>query len=249
VIAEPLLAAAAIAAGACVGSFVTTAALRAANGENALSGRSRCDACGVELGYAATVPVISFVRLRGACAACGARIDGLHLAGEVSGSVVVLAAIVIGPADPRGWLVALLGFILLGAAVFDARTQRLPDALTAVAAVLCAVLAWTRSLEALETGAIAALIAFVVIEAIRHGYRALRDREGLGFGDVKLIAALALWLGAAIPWAVAVASLAGLGTALALRRAPEARLPFGPFLAFGGFSAGLCAEVLRWPMS
>ena len=72
--------------GACAGSFAATAAVRMTRQEAFIAGRSHCDHCGVELGMASTVPVLSFVMRRGACGACGGRIDLSHPIGEVAGA-------------------------------------------------------------------------------------------------------------------------------------------------------------------
>ena len=232
-------------AGACVGSYAATTALRMTRAEQAVAGRSRCDACGVALGFARTAPVISYISLGGACADCGGRIDPIHLAGEVGGAVVVLAALLVAPPLTAALLVAL-GLLLLTTALVDAKTQRLPDALTAAIAVIGAVLAAQRSATDLAIGVAAAALTFAVFEAIRRGFLATQGKPGLGFGDVKLAAALALWLGLATPWAMAAASVLGLA-AMGVVRPANGRLSFGPAIALAAFAIGLIREAWAWP--
>jgi leader peptidase (prepilin peptidase)/N-methyltransferase len=241
----PLIALPATVVGLCLGSFVATAALRAAHGEQALAGRSHCDGCGASLGFARTMPVLSYVALRGACADCGGRIDPLHVAGEVAGGLIVGAAFALAPWS-RALPLAALGLLLLADAIYDAKSRKLPDLLTLGIAALGVALAVEQSMATLWLGLIAAAAAFVLLEAVRRGFLWARRKPGLGFGDVKLVAALAVWLGLATPWAVAVASILALGVALA-RPSADGRLAFGPWLALGGFSVGMIREAHLWP--
>ena len=150
----PLLVIPATLVGLCLGSFVTTAALRSAHGEQALAGRSHCDGCGVSLGFARTTPVLAYVALRGVCADCGARIDPLHLAGEVAGGLIVGLAFYIAPCT-RVAPLAALGLLLLASAVYDAKTRKLPDLLTFAVAALGAVLDAEQSMATLWLGLVA----------------------------------------------------------------------------------------------
>ncbi|MGA0601547.1 prepilin peptidase [Caulobacter sp. KR2-114] len=234
------------AAGLCLGSFAATAALRKARGEAFVAGRSRCDDCGVALGFAATLPVVGFALRRGACRHCGAAIDPTHLAGEVTGALLLTLPLVIaGPV--RGGLIAALGLLLLAASVFDLKTQRLPDRLNLAAAVVSAALAWTWSPRALIEGSVAAVVSGLLLLILRAVYLRRRNVHGLGLGDVKLVAALALWLGAATSWAIALAAALGLA-AFRLRKVKGVRMAFGPFIAAAAIVVGLIQEAAGWPL-
>ena len=231
--------------GLCLGSYATTAAMRRARSEASSRGRSHCDGCGAGLGFAETVPLYSYLLRHGACACCGARIDPLHPAGEIAGGVAVAIPFALLPPS-TALLVATLGLLLLAASVFDAKTRRLPDALTLAAALICAGLALVRGLPHLALNAAVAMAAILVLEALRRLFGRAKGEAGLGFGDVKLIAALALWLGALTPWMVTLASVAGLA-AVALWRPAERRIAFGPFIAAAAFGLGLLMEARPWP--
>lgn len=232
--------------GACVGSFTATAALRAAHGEQAVFGRSRCDACGVGLSFTSTVPVLSFVRSRGICASCGSTIDPLHFVGEVAGATIGATVAIVIALPGRAGLLAALGFVLLGIAAYDARTKRIPDVLVLAVVAVCGALAALRSIEALEIGAVAAVAAFAILELLRRTHQLARAKPGLGSGDVKLVAALALWLGLATPWAIAAAAGAGL-IAFATLRPASGRIAFGPFIALCAWLTGMACEGVGWP--
>ncbi len=235
------------ASGLALGSYAVTAGLRVSRLEVTTLGRSHCDACGRSLSFVQTVPVASYLMLKGLCAHCGARIDPIHLAGELCGAVVLLAA-PWGASPLRGALVSFMGLALLASAAVDLKTMRLPDPLTAAIAVAAAALAATHGLAALSAGVVAAAAATVIMLSVRWTVARRRGEPGLGLGDVKLTAALALWLGPATPLMVAIAC--GLGLAAApFSRDARGRLPFGPMIAAAGWAAGAALERgwLSWP--
>jgi leader peptidase (prepilin peptidase)/N-methyltransferase len=232
---------AALPLGAVVGSFAATAGLRWARGEQALSGRSRCDACARPLGFAATVPIVSFVRLGGACADCRAPIHPGHFVGEVLGAGLAMTSVAILPPAPA-LAVAALGLVLIAAGAADVASRRLPDLASLAVAILGLGLAFHRSSVAALIGLAAAAITGATLLLLRRGFAARRGDPGLGLGDVKLAAALALWLGAATPWAVALAGLLGLAQ-VRLTKSSDGRIAFGPALAAGGWAVGLALQA------
>jgi leader peptidase (prepilin peptidase)/N-methyltransferase len=189
--------------------------------------------------------VASYVALGGACRACGHRIDPLHLLGELLGAAIVLSAALIAPFS-RAPLLASLGLILLASSVVDIKTRRLPDLLTAGAGLLAAGIALTDSWERLFVGLAWSAGTFCVLEALRRGYLARRGRPGFGFGDVKLLTALAVWLGSATAWTLVGASVAGLA-AFAIIRPRDGRIPFGPAIAAAAWVVGTVKEAGWWP--
>jgi leader peptidase (prepilin peptidase)/N-methyltransferase len=232
---------AALPLGAVVGSFAATAGLRWARGEQALAGRSRCDACATPLGFGATVPIVSYVRLGGACADCRAPIHPGHLAGEVLGAGLAMVCVAILPPGPA-LAAAALGLVLIAAAAADVASRRLPDLASLATAILGLGLALQRGWTAALAGLVAAAFTAGVLLALRRSFAARRGEPGLGLGDVKLAAALALWLGAATPWAMALAGLLGLAQ-LRLARSPDGRIAFGPVLAASGWVVGLALQA------
>lgn len=230
--------------GAVLGSFIATAALRFARGEQAVLGRSHCDACQQPLSALHTLPVISFVALRGACAGCGARIEVTHLLGEIAAAVSALVVFRIA-VFPVTLCLAVLGGALLATSIVDHRTRKLPDALTLLIAAAGLLIALNHGWEAVREGVFAAAIVLAVLVLLRRGFQALGRDPSLGFGDVKLIVALSIWLGAATPLMVAAA--AGLGIVMLRVTKPEdGRIPFGPMIALSGWSVGLLLESGLW---
>jgi leader peptidase (prepilin peptidase)/N-methyltransferase len=141
----------------------------------------------------------------------------------------------------RAAVMVVLGLSLLAAATVDLKTQRLPDRLTVLIALAGGLLAassgWPRLLAGLAEGAGAAAL----LSSLRWLNQKRDGESRLGFGDVKLVAALALWLGLATP--VMVAGAAGLGLAAApFIRATDGRRPFGPLIAAAGWIVGVAVE-------
>ena len=211
----------------------------------ALARRLDFDETDQSLGFAQTIPIVSFARLGGACATCRARIDPTHLVGELVGAGLLVLALWIG--DPlRGLLVAVLGFVLLASAVIDARTQRLPDALTLLILALTLGLTWLHSPSALGIGLMTGAVTFAILFGVRALSRRKDGAPGLGLGDVKLFSVLAIWLGLATPWALLAASLLGLAIMRVLRP-HDGRLAFGPMIAASAWIIGLLGEGGLWP--
>jgi len=242
---EPLAALWGGLAGAAVGSFVATAVLRHLRGEAWWRGRSHCPTCRRRLGAGELVPVVS--RLwRPRCRSCGAPIDSLHTVAELAGAGVGALALA-GGVRGEGVMLALFGWTLLGPALFDLRTRRLPDGWSlalATAGLLLAVLRGSGLALPAGPGPAAALgsaaAAGGALALLRALHVRLRRREGLGAGDVKFAAALATWMTPTqLPVALLVAAAGGLLHALAAGalRDPARPIPFGPHLALGAFLA------------
>lgn len=230
--------------GAVLGSCAVTAGVRFSREEPFVFGRSHCDGCGAVLNFSQTVPVWSYLHLRGRSACCRTPVDRLHFVGEVIGACGGLFIALALPAGQAA-LVGVLGLTLLTTAAVDARIRRLPDVLTLIIALLAFALSSIGPPERLWAGLGAGAAALLILELVRCAFLALRREPGLGFGDVKLIAALALWLGWATPWAVAFASLIGLATFL-IQRPSDRRLAFGPAIATASWIIGLCQESGWW---
>ena len=237
---SPVLAIAAL-CGLTLGSFCATYAVRTARAEQALTGRSRCDRCDQTLDMVDTLPVAGFLIRRGKCRHCGAKIDPLHLVGELGGAVILTMALVIAPPF-RASLLAILALSLLTGALIDLRTQRLPDLLTLIVALCGLGLAVETGGDAVLQGFAAAVLSGIFLLGIRWTGRYLGRPQAMGLGDIKLISALSLWLGIAIPWMLALASILGL-VAIAFKRPTDGRIAFGPCLAISAMVVGAAMEA------
>lgn len=158
--------------------------------------------------------------------------------------MVVSAALVATPA--RAALLSALGLTLVAAAAVDWRSQRLPNRLTIVVGILTSVLAMSRGLTPTAEGIVAAAVTSLALLGIRAIGRRRSGEPGLGLGDVKLIAATSIWLGAATPWLLVCAATIGL-CQMALTRPASGRIGFGPAIAAGSWIVGISLEAGAWP--
>ena len=231
--------------GACVGSFLNVCITRLPHGESILRPRSRCRACNTRLPARAMVPLVSYVVLRGRCGRCGGRIPARY-------SLVELCAAALAPACHYRFGAGVLfparlflAYTLLAAAVTDLETGLVPDPISAAgtaAALALACIATALSTAGLPSprGALlGALLGGGVLLATARGYRAVTGRDGLGGGDVKLLAMIGSFAGwDGIPDILFLSALTGTlwGIGLMLLRKDVALttpLPFAPFLCLG----------------
>lgn len=237
--------------GAVGGSFTATAVLRGLRQRQVISGRSACDACGTTLTYTESLPVLSYLARRGACRTCRNPIDPVHLVGETMGGLIGLC-VGVGVLSPSADLLASValaarGFSLLALSLVDSRTQRIPDGLLAVVLLSSLLLLVHLHLPDLATHLAWAGAVFVVLILLRSMFVVLHGDPGLGLGEVKLLSALAVWLGPLTPCALVLAcALALLSRVLTGRL--TGRAPFGPWIALGAWIVGLAAELHPWPV-
>lgn len=217
--------------GLSLGSFIAALAWRLPLGQGPL-GRSRCTGCGVALGVADLVPVVSALIARGRCRHCGHRYGARYAGPELATAAAWLLSFAIIADLTRALLAAALGSVLVLLATIDVRHRYLPDAATLIVAALAFVRIWLGTPAPGE--ALAGLLAFGTLAlALRWSAGRWLRREALGLGDVKLMAAAGLWLGAALlPAFLILAGGAGIAWSLALRRR---EFPFGPSLALALF--------------
>ncbi len=231
------------------GSFLGLLVVRLPAGEPVVAGRSRCPSCGGTLAARDLVPVLSWFANRGRCRRCGEPVSRLYPGIEIAALVVAAWSLAVLP----GWLAwagAGFGWALLTLAVIDARDFLLPDVLTLPLAPAGLAVAWLAHPATLSDHAIGGLAGAGLFALIALSYRRVRDREGLGWGDVKLFGALGCWTGwQGLSTILLFAALTGLIWVLARhltgrRMTATTRLPFGPFLCWAGWLVWLYGPVV-----
>jgi leader peptidase (prepilin peptidase) / N-methyltransferase len=205
-----------------------------------MAGRSRCDGCRAELTISQLVPVISFLAQDGRCSKCAAPIGRTQIFAELAAMVIGAAAILwLPPQDALRF--ALMAWLLLPLIILDFRYFWLPDSLVAALAIsglVSGLLLVPDYNWGLHLGA--AAICWLALEGIRLGYRRLRGTDGMGAGDPKLLATLALWIAPLhLPYLLLASS--GLGLIYAIARhsrdnVTENKLSFGAFLAIAAIA-------------
>lgn len=212
--------------------------------------RSRCPVCERPIKAHENIPILSFLFLRGRCPGCATHISWQYPVVEsVTALLFVVTAWHFGP-TPTGLTALLFTGILIAAAGIDARTTLLPDQITLPLLWFGLACNYFGLFTDLESAVIGAIAGYLSLWTIYHGYRLLTGKEGMGFGDFKLLAALGAWLGwQALPAILLLASMVGaiVGIGLILLRGRDRNIPipFGPFLAAAGWLALIWGDVLQ----
>ena len=205
--------------------------------------RSHCPSCAQQLSASENVPVVSFLFLRGRCRHCKSRISARYPLVEIAASVAsILVAMTFGFTASTLAFLAFAWF-LLALSLIDLDHHLLPDDLTLPLLWLgLLVSAFNLGLPgvSLFDAVIGAAAGYITLWSLFWAFLLVTGKEGLGYGDFKLLAALGAWLGwQAILPVLLLASLAGAAIGLILivfgGRERSAPLPFGPFLAAAGF--------------
>lgn len=209
---------------------------------NIMWSRSQCPKCGHLIKAHENIPLLSYLFLKGRCSACQAPISKRYPLIELSTALLFLVvALFFGPTIQALAAIGLTAF-LIALAFIDIDHQLLPDDLTFV-------LLWAGLLASLfniftdpVSSIIGALAGYLSLWLVYHLFRLLTGKEGMGYGDFKLLAALGAWMGwQMLPLIILLSSLVGAVVGLTMiamkRHKPSQPMPFGPFIALAGWIA------------
>ena len=206
---------------------------------NLIVPRSACPACGHAITALENIPVVSWLALGGKCSACKSRISIRYPIVEILGGLLAVAAIVAFGVTAKGVAACVFLWTLLALTMIDADTQLLPDDLTLPLVWAGLVVNLWGLFTPLASAVIGAVAGYLALWTIYWLFRLIRGKEGMGYGDFKLLAALGAWLGwKMLPLIVLLSSVVGALIGLALiafkGRDHDLPIPFGPFLAIAG---------------
>jgi leader peptidase (prepilin peptidase) / N-methyltransferase len=211
--------------------------------------RSRCPHCGHQITALENIPVISWLALRGKCSQCKAPISARYPAIELfTGLLSGLLVWTFG----SGWVglaCLLFAWLLVAMTFIDYDTQLLPDDLT-YPLLWAGLLANLHGLFVpLQDAVIGAMAGYLVLWSIYWLFKLATGKEGMGYGDFKLLAALGAWLGwKALPSIILLSSVVGAVVGISLivfaKRGRDKPIPFGPYLAAAGLIALLYGEQI-----
>lgn len=218
--------------------------------------RSRCPQCGHLISAVENIPLLSYALQRGRCAHCRTAISLQYpLVEAASGLLAGIVAWKFG----FGWPAAaalIFTWMLLAASVIDFRHQLLPDDLTLPLLWLGLGVALFGLFADLPSAVIGAMAGYLALWSVYQAFRLLTGKEGMGFGDFKLLAALGAWTGwqyliTIVILSSLVGAVFGLTLILFRQRDRQIPMPFGPFLAAAGWIVLLWGELinqayLRW---
>ncbi len=214
--------------------------------------RSRCPACGSEIKAWQNIPVISYLLLRGKCANCQAPISVRYPIVEFV--TMVLSLIVawhFGP-TPQAVLGIVVTWFFVSMTMIDIDHQLLPDSLTLPLMWIGLLAALSPVFTDLQSAVIGAAAGYMVLWLVYQLFRIVTGKEGMGYGDFKLLAAIGALLGwQALPVVILLSSLVGavvgVGLIAMTGRDRNIPIPFGPYLAAAGWIAMLWGDGLsQW---
>lgn len=211
---------------------------------------SRCPACGVPIKAWQNIPLVSWLAMRGKAACCGVAISPRYpLVELLTGLMSAACAWRFGFGLELAGALAL-SWALIALAFIDLDTQLLPDDITLPLLWAGLAFALLGGLVPLESAVIGAIAGYLALWLVFWGFKLVTGKEGLGYGDFKLLAALGAWLGwAALPQIILLSSIVGAVTGITLvllrRQQRGAAMPFGPFLAAAGWLALMGVDVLQ----
>ncbi|HDX8590127.1 MULTISPECIES: prepilin peptidase [Aeromonas] len=226
--------------------------LQQAERYNLMVPRSACPHCGHAITAMENIPLLSWLWLKGRCRECQAPISARYPLVEL---LTALLSLIVAATFPPGWALLaalLLTWVLVALTFIDLDKMLLPDQLTLP-------LLWGGLLFNLAGGfvpladaVIGAMAGYLVLWSLYWAFKLLTGKEGMGYGDFKLLAALGAWLGwQALPIVLLLSSLVGaiIGISLILLRNHHQGkpIPFGPYLAIAGWIALLWGDTItRW---
>ena len=243
--------------GLIVGSYLNVLIYRLPLGISTVFPRSRCPHCGTAIRAYDNLPVLSFLLLRGRCRQCGARISWRYPAVEAATAALFLACFLRFGISLQAPVAALFCALMLALTMIDYDHMILPDKLTwpgiALGILLQPFVGWTRLWPgpwgALAGAVLGAALGAGILLAVWIAWYLWRHEEGMGLGDVKMLAAIGAflgWKGVLVALFLGALSGAVVGLTLMAFRGLDfkAKLPFGVFLALGGVIALFAGEAL-----
>ncbi|HYD33581.1 MAG TPA: A24 family peptidase [Methylophilaceae bacterium] len=216
--------------------------LVASESYNLVLPRSACPKCSHKIAALENIPVLSFLFLGGKCSACNAAIPVRYpvielLTGVMTGiiswqfgfSALTIAA----------WIFM---FALVALTFIDFDTQLLPDSITLPLLWLGLLVNLNEGFTDLQSAVVGAMAGYLILWSIYWLFKLITGKEGMGYGDFKLLAAIGAWFGwqllpAVILLSSLLGSIIGIGLIVLARRGRNVPMPFGPYLALGGICA------------
>ena len=204
--------------------------------------RSSCPHCAHKISVFENIPIISYFMLKGRCSACKAPISMRYpLVEALTGALTGLISWQFGytATTAFAWIFT---FALIALTFIDFDTQLLPDDITLPLLWLGLLFNLNFGFTDLKSAAIGAMAGYLVLWSVFWIFKIIRGKEGMGYGDFKLLAAIGAWFGwkllpAVILLSSALGAIIGIALIVMTKRSKEVPMPFGPFLAVGGIAA------------
>ncbi len=215
---------------------------------NLIFPNSRCPHCDHAIRPWENIPLLSYALLRGKCSGCKAPISGRYPTIELLTGLLTGGVIVILGATPAGFACCLLTWALIALSMIDYDTQYLPDNISLPLLWLGLVVNYFGLITSLPDAFIGACLGYLSLWSVFWAFKLVTGKDGMGYGDFKLLAALGAWLGwQLLPLIIILSSFAGAligGVLIVSGRDKSIPIPFGPYLAIAGFIALLWGDII-----
>jgi len=231
----------------CWGSFLNVVAFRLVRDEP-LTGRSRCPHCTATLSWYDLIPVLSWLMLRGKCRSCSQSICPLYPLIELVTAILMCALVYLIPGYFASYFVLFSALIINTRSDLDTMLISRATTLWLIPVALACAAAGLLPINLLESAA-GSLFGFAVLYSVSWLFKRATDQEGLGQGDIDLIAMIGAFTGiAGAWWSLTIASILGSAIGIAYLattgQGRMTRIPFGPFLAAGCIIYTLFGQLL-----
>ncbi|MDZ7686896.1 MAG: A24 family peptidase [Gammaproteobacteria bacterium] len=215
---------------------------------NLVTPNSRCPSCSRPIRPWENVPVVSYLVLGGQCAGCSAPISIRYpLIEALTGALSVMVVVIFG-ATPAGAACLVLTWGLISMSIIDIDHQLLPDGITLPLLWLGLIVNYFELITPFAAAFWGAVAGYLILWSVYQVFRLVTGKEGMGFGDFKLLAMLGAWLGwQALPLVIILSSFTGAvigGLLVVFGRDRAEPIPFGPYLAIAGFIALLWGDEI-----
>jgi leader peptidase (prepilin peptidase)/N-methyltransferase len=216
---------------------------------NLMLPKSHCLHCKKAILIRDNIPLCSYFLLRGRCRYCQNTISWQYPLVEMLSAVLSLLVVAKFGVNLSALFALFLTFSLITLSFIDIQQGLLPDNITIPSLWLGLSINLFGIFQSESAALIGAMAGYLFLWSIYWIFKILTGKEGMGFGDFKLLAMLGAWLGwQALPIVILIASLSGtlfgLGAIIIKNKDKNSPMPFGPFLAFGGYIALLYAQEL-----
>jgi leader peptidase (prepilin peptidase) / N-methyltransferase len=216
---------------------------------NLIVPRSACPQCGHRITALENIPLVSYAVLRGKCSGCGTRISPRYPLVELAAGLAAGYAAMRFGFSAAGFGAMIFAWALIALAFIDYDTQLLPDDITLSLLWAGLLVNLAGTFVPLSAAVIGAVAGYLSLWSIYWLFKLLTGKEGMGYGDFKLLAAICAWLGwQALATVILLSSVVGAAVGIALmvlaKHGRDKPIPFGPYLAAAGFIALFWGETI-----
>ncbi len=204
--------------------------------------RSACPSCGHEISALENIPIISYLMLGGKCKGCKTKISMRYpLVEAITGALIGAVAYKYGYSS-ASLFAFIFVFALIALTFIDFDTQLLPDDITLPLLWLGLIFNFNTGFTDLKSAVLGAIFGYLILWSVYWLFKLVTGKEGMGYGDFKLLGAIGAWFGwqllpAVILLSSVVGAVIGIGMIMFKGKTGGTAIPFGPFLALGGIAA------------